>query len=84
MVDTPPSRPSFPVTMEQTLMPRLLQTQQFCVDLSTDADVSEPLSPVVQIHPTACQTHTGVRLMLDTCSKCIQGFISEAMGAVNT
>ena len=52
MVDASTSRPSFPLTMKQTLMPCLLQTQQFCVDLATDADISEPLSPVVKLHPT--------------------------------
>ena len=52
VVDAPTSCPPLPLTMKQTLMPRLLQTQQFCVDLATDADISEPLSPVMKLHPT--------------------------------
>ena len=52
VVDASTSGPPLPLTMKQTLMPCLLQTQQLCVDLATDAHVCEPLSPVVELHPT--------------------------------
>lgn len=64
VVDASTSSPSLPLTMKQILMPCFLQTQQFCVDLATDADVSEPASPVMKLHPIVDVVCNNIILLL--------------------
>ena len=51
MVDTSTCCPSPPFSMKKTFMPSFLQTKQFGIHLTTDADISKPSSPVMQLHP---------------------------------
>ena len=51
VVDAASSTPPFPLSVERLLMPGLRQREERRVDLATDADVCEPVGPVMKLHP---------------------------------